>query len=332
MKAWAINNYGEPLHLLDFPEPVLKEDEVLIDIQAASINPVDFKIQKGDLKRVLSFPFPLILGNDCSGRVISVGSSVTRFKPGDEVYTRPHKEQIGTLAEKIAVKENALARKPKNLSFEEAASLPLVGLTSYQALLQRAKMKRGDRVFIPAGSGGVGAFAIQLAKYYGAYVITTTSTKNVEFVKTLGADEVIDYTKRDFSSLIGNVDIVFDTMGGEHQNKSFRILKRGGVLISIVGPPTAAFVREAGMGWLIQLGAGFLGRGAHRRAKRHGASYQFFLMQPDGMALEKIADLVEQGAIRPTIDKVYPFNEALLAMAHVEGGRTRGKVVVSRRK
>jgi alcohol dehydrogenase len=274
VKAWAIDKYGDNsrVKLRDVPEPTLGEDELLVQIKAASINPVDFKIRDGKMRFVLSYQFPLILGNDCAGIVIRVGAKVTHFSVGDEVFTRPHKDRIGTLAELVSVKESAAARKPRNISFEEAASLPLVGLTSWKALLTRGGLRAGQRVFIPAGSGGVGTFAIQLAKNFGAYVISNASGKNVPLVKSLGADEVIDYTREDFSRRISDIDIFFDTMGDETQRKGFTVLKPGGQLISIVGPPTVAFVREVGLGFFIQAAAFLLSFASHLRAARSRGS------------------------------------------------------------
>ncbi len=331
MRAWGINKYGDNsvVQFLNVPKPILANDEVLIQIKAASINPVDFKIRDGKLKFVLPYEFPLILGNDCSGVVVEIGTKVSKFKIGDEVYTRPHKDRIGTFAEYIAAKVSAVAKKPKNISFEEAASIPLVGLTTWQALLERSSMKAGDKVFIPAGSGGVGTFAIQLAKYFGAYVITNTSTKNLEFVRSLGANEVIDYTKQDFSKQINNIDIVFDTMGGETQKKAFSVLKAGGTLVSIVGPPTVEFVREVGLGLVIQSLAFLISFLTKLRAKTKNVHYIFLFMLPDGKNLERIAQLIEDGSIKPVLDKIFKFDELKEALAYVETGRAKGKVVIS---
>ncbi len=331
MRAWAIAKYGDNsvVKLMTLPPPEIGDNEVLIQIKAASINPVDFKIRDGKLRFILSYKLPLILGNDCSGTIVKTGLKVSKFKIGDAVYTRPHKERIGTLAEFIAVHEDAIAHKPKNLSFEEAASLPLVGLTSWQALLTRANLKKGDRVFIPAGSGGVGTFAIQLAKHFGAYVITNTSSKNLEFVKSLGADEVIDYTVEDFSKQIKDIDIVFDTMGGETQRKAFSVLRDGGTLISIVGPPTAEFAKEVGANKAVQILAHLASFTVRWRARSKNAKYKFLFMLPDGNGLEEIRTLVEAQVIRPIVDRVFPFDKANEALAYVETGRARGKVVVS---
>ncbi|HEX5281856.1 MAG TPA: NADP-dependent oxidoreductase [Micropepsaceae bacterium] len=312
---------------MDLPEPRVSEDEVLIQVKAASINPIDFKVRQGKLKAVLAYSFPLILGHDCAGVVAKTGAAVKRFRIGDEVYTRP--DRIGTLAEFVAAREQHVAKMPKNTSFEEAASLPLVGLTSWQALLQRAGMKNENRVFVPAGSGGVGSLAIQLAKHFGAYVITNCSTKNLGFVRSLGADEVIDYTKQDFSRVISDIDIVFDTVGGETQKKAFRILRSGGTLVSISGPPTAQSMREANRGSVLQLAASLLSLRVSIRSYLTRTHYIFFLMLPDGETLEKIGALVEGGSIRPVIDRTFPFDKANEAVEYVEAGHARGKVIVT---
>jgi NADPH:quinone reductase-like Zn-dependent oxidoreductase len=330
MKAWAIKKYGDgtELQLMDLPKPQIRPDEILIQMKAASLNPVDFKIRQGDLKFILRYKFPLILGNDGAGVVVEKGSAVTKFKIGDEVYTRPRKERIGTLAEYLAADEASVALKPKNISFEEAASLPLVGLTSWQALLTRGNLQKGQKVFIPAGAGGVGSFAIQLARHAGAFIATTTSTKNIEFVKSLGADQVIDYSKEDFSKILKDCDLVFDTMGGEIRDKGFSVLKPNGKLISIVRPPTAEFVREVNGSLLVKCVAGLLSLPTLLRAKYYGAKYIFMFMLPSGDDLAQIRKLVENGSIKPIIDKVYPFESVREAFAHIESGRARGKIIV----
>src|SRR5437660_11878893 len=219
------------------PEPEVRDDDVLVQVRAASLNQLDSKIRDGEFKFILPYRLPLILGNDVAGVVVRVGRKVRRFKPGDEVYARPHQDRIGTFAEFIAMNEADIALKPKNLTMEEAASLPLVGLTAWQVLVERAKLKQGQKVLIHAGSGGVGTFAIQLAKHLGAIVATTTSTANLEWVKRLGADIVIDYRKDDFEKILHDYDVVLNSLGAETLEKSLRVLKPGGKLISISGPP-----------------------------------------------------------------------------------------------
>lgn len=330
MKAFLLDRYGKTSNtrIGEAPVPAVGDHDVLIRIHAASVNPVDFKIRDGDLKQVLPFRLPFILGNDLAGEVVQVGAQVTRFKPGDAVYTRPDKTRIGAFAEFISVREQDVAPKPANTDMVQAASLPLVGLTAWQALVERANVKPGQTVLIHAGSGGVGAFAIQLAKHLGATVATTTSTKNVDMVKSLGADIVIDYTQQNFADVLRDVDVVLDTLGAANVEKSIKVMKPGGKVISISGPPDAAFAKEFGLAWPLQLVMGLLSYRVRRAAKRHGVDYSFLFMHPSGEQLRRIAGLVEAGSIGPVIDKVVPFEQVADALAYVETGRARGKVVV----
>lgn len=330
MKAWAQHAYGDgsKLSLVELPEPEVGPYDVLIALRAASLNPVDFKIREGKLRFVLPYRFPLVLGNDGAGVVTRVGEQVTRFRAGDEVYTRVPKLRIGTLAEFIAVQEDAVALKPSTASFEEAAGIPLAGLTAWQALLERGAIGPPSRVFIPAGSGGVGSLAVQIAKHVGAYVATTTSGRNVDFVKSLGADLVLDYTREDFAQELSNYDFVFDTMGGEIQRKALSILQPGGRLVSIVGPPTWRFAREMHLGFTTSAVSGLLGLPAQLRARAHGARYEFLFMRPDGAQLTELARLIDQKEIRPIVDRVFDFTEVREAFAYLETGRARGKVIV----
>src|SRR5256712_9599088 len=260
MKAFIVERYGskDGVRAGDMPEPELREDDVLVQIHAAGVNLLDAKIRDGEFKRFLPYRFPLILGNEVAGIVVRVGSRVQRFKPGDEVYARPDDDRIGAFAECIAIQEDAVAKKPKNLTMEEAASIPLVGLTAWQVLVERAHLKTGQKVLIHAGSGGVGTFAIQLAKHLGATVATTTSTANLEWVKRLGADVVIDYKKEDFENILQGYDVVLNSLGAETLEKSLRVLKPGGQLISISGPPDAAFARSIGASWVLRMIMGAL--------------------------------------------------------------------------
>jgi alcohol dehydrogenase len=271
MKAFVIDRYGSSkvVHAGEMPEPELRDDDVLVQIRAASINPLDLKIRSGALKLVLPYRLPLILGNDMAGVVQQVGARVRRFKPGDEVYARPGQERIGTFAEFIAVREDALAHKPKSLDMEQAASIPLVGLTGWQALVEKAGLKRGQTVLIHAGSGGVGTFAIQLAKHLGAYVATTASATNRDLVKGLGADVVIDYREADFATMLHDYDVVLDTQGGDTLMRSVRVLKRGGKLISISGPPDPEFAKASSAPWFIKVAMRALSYRIRALAKRH---------------------------------------------------------------
>jgi NADPH:quinone reductase-like Zn-dependent oxidoreductase len=276
----------------------------------------------------LPYRLPLILGNDLAGVVVGVGSQVRRFKPGDEVYARPDQDRIGAFAEFISMNEDAVANKPKELTMEEAASIPLVGLTAWQALIERANLKKGQKVLIHAGSGGVGTFAIQLAKHVGAIVATTTSTVNLDWVKRLGADIVIDYRKDDFETILRDYDVVLDTLGGETLKKSLRVLKPGGKLISLSGPPDPDFAKAIGSTWTLRLVMRLLSYRIRKKAKRHHVSYSFLFMRASGDQLREIGSLIDSGIIRPVMDRVFPFASTKEALVYVEKGRAKGKVIV----
>lgn len=330
MRAFIINRYGknEKLHLGKLPEPVVNENDVLVEVHSAGLNVLDSKIKKGEFKLFLPYKLPLVLGHDVAGVIIKVGSKVSRFKAGDEVYARPADHRIGTFAEYIAIHENDVAFKPKGLSMEEAASVPLVALTAWQALVERADIKKGQKVFIQAGSGGVGTIAVQLAKHLGATVATTTGTANVEWVKALGADVVIDYKKVDFESVLHDYDVVLNSQDARTLEKSLRVLKPGGKLISISGPPDPDFARETGLGWLMKSILSLLSFNVRKKAKRRQVAYSFLLMRAEGSQLNKITFLIDSGIIHPVVDKVFPFEQTNDALAYVESGRAKGKVVV----
>lgn len=331
MKAFIVDRYGaaDRLRLGDVPEPGLREDDVLVQIHAAGLNLLDSKVRNGEFKQILRYQLPLVLGHDVAGVVVRVGSRVRRFKPGDEVYARPADGRIGAFAEFISMKEEDVAPKPKDLTMEEAASIPLVGLTAWQVLVERANLRRGQKVLIHAGSGGVGTFAIQLAKHIGATVATTAGTENVDLVRSLGADVVIDYKKEDFANVLRDYDVVLNSLDKVTLEKSLRVLKPGGQLISISGPPDAAFARSIGAPWFLGIVMAFLSYGIRAKAKRRHVHYSFLFMRASGDQLSRITSLINQGIIRPVVDQVFPFASTKDAMAYVEAGRARGKVVVS---
>jgi len=330
MKAFFIDRYGSKRDLLvgEMPDPEMGEDDVLVQIYAAGVNPLDSGIRDGQFKLILPYRLPLILGNDVAGVVVRVGSRARRFKVGDEVYARPADDRIGAFAEFIAMKEDAVAIKPKNLSMEEAASIPLVGLTAWQALIEKANLKKGQKAFIQAGSGGVGALAIQLAKHLGATVATTTSTANVDLVKRLGADIVIDYKKDDFETRLHDYDVVLNSQDRKTLEKSLRVLKPGGKLISISGPPDPDFAQDRGGSFFLKLVTTALSYGVRKNAKSRHVSYSFLFMRASGDQLREITSLIESGVIRPVVDRVFPFESTKEALAYVETGRAKGKVVV----
>ncbi|HVS26878.1 MAG TPA: NADP-dependent oxidoreductase [Burkholderiales bacterium] len=330
MRALVFKRYGglDQVAFADIPRPVPKPNEILIQVHAAGLNPVENKIRSGKMKAILRFQLPATLGSDLAGVVVEVGGSVTRFKPGDAVFASIHGLRMGALAEFAVVAENAAALKPAHLDFVQAASMPMVALTAWQTLKERAHIKPGHKVFIPAGAGGIGTFAIQLAKYLGAKVATTTSAGNVDLVRSLGADEVIDYQKQKFEDVLRDYDAVLDTLGGESLEKSFQILRQGSIVVSIVGPPDAAFGRTRGMNFLMVFALWLLSYKMHRLAKKRGVEYSFLLVNPDGSQLAEIGELLKVRNIRPVIDKVFPFDQAKEALAYLEMGRAKGKVVV----
>jgi alcohol dehydrogenase len=331
MKALILDRYGstDGVRVGDMPEPKLGEDDVLVRVHAAGVNLLDSKIRNGEFKKVLPYRLPLILGHDVAGVVVRVGSRVRRFQPGNEVYARPADGRIGTFAESIAIREDDLAIKPKALTMEEAASIPLVGLTAWQALIERTNLKRGQKVLIHAGSGGVGTFAIQLAKHVGAAVATTTSTANVDLVRRLGADIAIDYKQEDFTHVLRDYDVVLNSLDKVTLEKSLQVLKAGGQLISISGPPDAAFARSLNAGWVLRTIMGVSSHRIRTNARRRQVHYSFLFMRADGRQLTEIAALIDDGIIRPVVDRVFPFASAKEAMAYVESGRAKGKVVLS---
>jgi len=330
VKAFIVKSYGkkEKLQLAEIAVPVIKENDVLVEIHSAGVNQLDSKIRKGEFKLILPYKVPFTLGHDVAGVVTKLGGSVSKFKVGDEVYARPADHRIGTFAEYMSINENDLASKPRNLSMEEAASIPLVGLTAWQALIEKGNLKKGQKVFIQAGSGGVGTFAIQLAKHLGATVATTTSAANIDLVKSLGADIVIDYKKDDFETILKDYDVVLNSQDAKTLEKSLHILKLGGKLISISGPPDVDFAKEIGSSWLVKLILKILSSGVKKKAKRLGVSYSFLFMRAQGEQLRQITKLVNSGVIKPVMDKVFPFEQTNEALAYVEAGHAKGKVVV----
>jgi len=330
MKAFAIDRYKskDGGRIVDLAQPKVGDNDVLVQIHAAGVNLVDVKISAGEFKIIVPYRFPLVLGSDVAGVVVEVGSRVRRFKPGDEVYARPDTTRMGTFAEFIAMSEDDVAIKPKALTMAEAASIPLVGLTAWQALVEKANLKPGQKVFIQAGTGGVGTFAIQLAKHLGATVATTASAANFDMLKGLGADVLIDYKTEDFETRLHDYDVVLHSQDAKTLDKSLRVLKPGGKLISISGPPDPAFTEEVGARWFVKPIMSVLSFGARRKAKRLNVTYSFLFMKANGNQLSRITSLIDEGVIRPIVDKVYPFESTKDALDYVEKGRAKGKVVV----
>ena len=333
MKALTFKRYGKSpeIGFADVPRPTPKPDELLVQVHAASVNPIDNMIPTGLFKAVVRFQLPATLGSDLAGVVTEVGSRVTRFKPGDAVFANIFDRGTGSIAEFAVVPESAAALKPANLDFVQAASIPMVGLTSWQALKERVNLRAGQKVFIPAGSGGVGTFAIQLAKHFGAKVGTTTSTGNVELVSSLGADEVVDYKKQEFEKVLRGYDAVLGTVRGDAIEKSIGILKPRGTIVSLVGPLDAAFARARRLNFVLTFVFAMMSRKIMRLAKKRDVAYSFLFARPDGDQLAAIGELLETQRIRPVIDKVFPFAQASDALAYLAQGRAKGKVVVQMR-
>lgn len=305
MKAAIIREYGQEVEITEIPKPELLADAVLVEVHSSSINPVDNIIRAGYMKEYIPIKFPFTMGFDVSGVIVEVGSDVSDFKKGDEVYARPSGQLGGTIAEYTVVNEKELALKPANISHLEAASIPLVGLTAWQALVAKGKLQKDQKVLIHAGSGGVGTLAIQMAKQVGAYVASTTSTTNVKMVKKLGADEVIDYKKQNFEELLSDYDLVIDMMGGEILEKSFKVLKKGGTLVSIKGQDT------------------------NDLAKQYGVQFESFFMWPSGEMLTELALFISDGVLKPVIDRSYSIDETQKAYDYLQTGRVKGKVVIA---
>lgn len=329
MKAFLVDRYGKkPLRAGDMPEPELRADEVLIQVHAAAVNLIDVKVRNGEFKLILPYRTPFVLGHDVAGTVMRVGPRVSRIKVGDEVYARPRDLRIGTFAELVAAHEDTVALKPRNLTMEEAASIPLIGLTAWQALVEKAKLRKGQKVFIQAGSGGVGTFAIQLAKHLGATVATTTSTGNVALVKSLGADVVVDYKKEAFEERLRDYDVVLNSQDEKTLKKALGVLKPGGQVVSITAPVDPEFGDYIKASWPVKQIFRAMSFSVRRLAQRLGVSYSFLFMRGDAGQLKQIASLIEAGVIRPVVDKVFPFESTNDALAYVESGRAKGKVVI----
>ncbi|MCL4152215.1 UNVERIFIED_CONTAM: hypothetical protein GTU68_028441 [Idotea baltica] len=324
MKALQIVRYGEIEDSLAFNEvskPNIQSKDVLIEVRAAAINPIDKSIILGNLHSLIPISFPCTSAYDVSGVVVEIGDEVSHLEVGDLVYARVPQEQMGTIAEYVAVNSIAVSKKPGNISFEEAASLPLAGLTALQSL-EHVGIKENDKVLIHAGSGGVGSFAIQYAKAKGAYVYTTTSTSNVRWVKELGADEVIDYKTEDYKSIVKDADIVFDTLGNNYTLEAFQVIKQGASIVSVVGPLDEESAKAFGI---------FdykLPEDLDRLIKEKEAAYKFIFMHPNGAHLREIKSLIEDEKIKPIIDKVYAFSDSIEAFTHLASGRAKGKIVI----
>ena len=309
MKAFVFKRYGRSARpeFTELPHPTVGPDEILVKGHAAGLNPHDNMIPQGTFKPLLKSELPAVPGSDLAGVVVEVGSRVTRFRPGDAVYASLFDLGRGALAQWTVVPEHAAALKPASLDFVQAASIPMVALTAWQAFTEQAPLAPGQRVFIPAGSGGIGSFAIQLAKHLGALVATSTSTANAEWVGQLGAEVVVDYKRQAFDALLQGYDLVLGTLRGDAIERSLSILQPGGRVLSLVGPPDAAFARARNMNVIMTALFGLMSWKIHRLARRRGVTYGMMFVRPDGAQLTRIAALLDEGKLRPVLDKVYPY-------------------------
>lgn len=328
MKAFVVDRYGKDgLRATNLPDPTAGPRDVLVRVSAASINPLDKMVRNGEFKLLLPYKTPFALGHDLAGVVTQVGADVRGYKVGDEVFARPRDLRIGAFAEYIAIDHEDIAHKPTSLTMVEAAAVPLVALAAWQALVDLAHIKPGQKVLIHAGAGGLGSTVIQLAKHLGAHIATTASGHDEKKVRDLGAHEVIDYTRADFASVLSGYDVVLDSLGGENLARSLTVLKSGGLAISVVGPPDAAFAHQLGRPFLKPV-MGLLSLKIRGKARKVGVRYSFFFMRANGEQLRTLAALYDRGVLRPTVDRTFPFEDTLEALAFVEKGRAKGKVVV----
>lgn len=329
MKAFVVTQYGKDgLRAANVPEPIVGPRDVLVRVNAASVNPLDKLVRDGEFKLLLRYKPPFVLGHDLAGVVTRVGAEVRDYRVGDEVYSRPRDLRIGAFAEYVAIDQADIALKPNSLTMEQSGAVPLVALAAWQALVDLAQVTPGQRVLIHAGAGGLGSTLVQLARHLGAHVTTTANGRDEEKVRRLGADEVIDYTKADFAALLSGYDVAVDSLGGENITKSLGVLKPGGLGISVVGPPDAAFAKQIGRSFLKPVMA-LMSRKVRAQARRLGVRYSFFFMRADGAQLKRLAALYDAGALRPVLDRTFPFEQTLDAMAYVEQGRAKGKIVIT---
>jgi NADPH:quinone reductase-like Zn-dependent oxidoreductase len=332
MRAYVLRHYGGPegAVLMDVPAPAPGPRDILVEVRAAGLNPVDFKFRQGKLRAILRPKLPLVLGNELAGEVIAVGRDVKRFRAGDRVFARVAKERAGAFAEQACVDEDDAAHMPRNLDFTAAAAIPLAGLTALQALRDELDVKAGQNVLISGGAGGVGTFAIQIAKWLGAHVTTTASKRGEALVRSLGCDEVIDYTVQDISSAHGQFDAGFDLIGGKTLDQMFEVMKPGTRIVSVAAiPEPQTAIRDLGGRRALSAIFWLISYGIRSRARRAGISYRYLFMHPSGRDLALLAELVEQGKLKVIVDRTYPFAKITEALDYVESGRAKGKAVVT---
>ena len=332
MRAYVLKHYGGPEGslLMDVPAPAPRPRDILVEVRAAGLNPVDFKFRQGKLRAILRPKLPFVLGNELAGEVIAVGRDVKRFRAGDRVFARVAKDRAGAFAEQACVDEDHAALMPRNLDFTAAAAVPLAGLTALQALRDELRVEPRQKVFISGGAGGVGTFAIQIAKWLGAHVTTTASTRGEALVRSLGCDEVIDYTVQDLSGGQRRFDAGFDLIGGKTLEQMFEIMKPGTKIVSVAAlPEPQTAIRDLGGRPVLSIIFWLISYGIRSRARHAGVSYRYLFMNPSGSDLAVLAELIEQGKLKAIIDRTYPLAKIAEALAYVESGRAKGKVVVT---
>lgn len=330
MKAAVLKKYSKTdntLMICDVPVPKINKDEVLVKVKAAGVNPLDHMIIRGEVKLIIPYQFPLIMGNEFSGVIEEVGKDVIDFKPGDRIYGRMPLKKIGAFAEYVAINQNAIAKIPSYLSYEEAASIPLTALTALQAF-DLMDVKPGQKLFISGGTGSLGAMAIPLAKSMGLYVMTSGSIKNKERVMKLGVDQFIDYKTEDYSLILKDVDLILDTLGDKEIKKEFQILKHGGCLVSLRGMPNGEFARRTGMSFVKRLLFSLVGSQYDRIAKKRNQKYIFVFVHEDGIRLQKISEILQKHKIETSIDKIFHLSQINEALLHVENGGSKGKTII----
>ena len=332
MRAYVLNSYGGPASaaLQDAPAPAPGHSDLLVRVRAAGLNPVDFKTRQGLLRPVIGLKLPAVMGNEFAGDVVAIGNGVTQFTVGDKVYARVAKGQMGAFAELALVDAQYAAHMPASLDYAQAAAVPLAALTSLQALRDELSVKPGQRVFISGGAGGVGTFAIQIAKWLGVEIATTASPRGAALVRSLGADTVVDYTTQKFEEVLGEFDAGFDLIGGDTLERMFSIIKQGGKIVSIAGVPEPQMaLKDLGGSRLLALAFWVMSMKVRSLARRAGVSYRALFMHPSGADLALLAGLIDGGRLKVTIDRTFPFSQIGDAFAVLESGRAKGKIVVT---
>lgn len=328
MKAFVLQHYGSELQEVELPEPVIQPHEVLVRVIATSVNHMDEKIRRGDFRQVEKYTLPMVLGAEFSGEVVSTGSQVSHFKPGMQVFALADLRRSGGFSEYVAIDQRLLAEAPHSIDTLSAAALPLAGLTAWQALVEIGELRRGQKVLIHGGTGGMGSVAIQLAKHLGARVTTTVSSKNINFAHELGADNVINYSSEDFADQLTGIDLVLDTQGGVTLKKSLQVVRHGGLIIGLVAPPDPTYASRAGANVATKIAIRAMSSNIRRQARRADADYRFLFTRPDAGQLQSIAELVDQGVLRPIVDRAMPFEQTPEALQTLLRGGLRGKIVV----